>query len=189
MWGRTGTNWDWYGANADQGLIYYWMKYVKKSVSLIIRHEVEQWEADVNGRLQRDENLYPKMLDNYGCASNLAKKVGWAPHSDYVHLTGRSKPWNSNREDLEMAITTKSFQNCTDVEKWYYSLVEALKEIDVYNEVSLEFILGTHESPAVGTSPSFQQMAQYLYDKRLNGWKQYENEFDEPEVIQSLTSR
>jgi alpha-N-acetylglucosamine transferase len=190
-WGKNGTTWSWYGANADQGLIYYWFKYVKKRVSLIIRHEVEQWDVDENGVLQREDDLHPNVLDQYGCAKDLGprKKLGSSPYSDFVHLTGRSKPWNSNREELEQATQSKNFKDCNDKEKWYFSLVEALREIGMLDEVSFDFILGTHEMPAVGVAPSFQQMARYFIAKRRNGWKQYENKSDEPDVIRELTEK
>lgn len=188
MWGRNGTRWSWYGANADQGLIYYWLKYVKKSTSLIIRHEVEQWEANSDGVLEREDDLHPNVLDQYGCARDLGPRrtLGPSPHSDFVHLTGRAKPWYSNRTELEQAVQTKKFRDCNDKEKWYFSLVEALKEVGMADEVEMDFISGTHETPAVGLAPSFQQMARYFIAKRRNGWKQFENESDEPDVIREL---
>jgi hypothetical protein len=191
MWGRNGTQWDWYGANADQGLIYYWMKYVKKSVSLIVKHEVEQWEANGEGALERADDLHPNILDQHGCTNDLGprRNGGPSPYSDFVHLTGRAKPWNSNREDLEHAIQTKSFKDCNDKEKWYFSLVEALKEVGMFQEVAMDFILGRRENPAVGIAPSFQQMALYLMAKRRNRWKQFENGSDEPNVIHDLSNK
>ncbi|KAG7372758.1 glycosyl transferase family 8 protein [Nitzschia inconspicua] len=189
LWGRNGTSWSWYGAVADQGLLYYWIKYVKKSVSLIIKHEVEQWEANEHGVLEREEDLNGNALDQYGCAKDLGprKQLGPSPYSDFVHLTGSSKPWNSNREDLEQAIQQKKFKDCNNKEKWYFSLVEALKEVGMDETISMDFILGKDEIPAVGIAPSYQQMAQYLIYKRRNGWRQYEKKSDEPDVVRSLT--
>lgn len=37
--------WDWHAAFADQGLLYYWTKYVKREVSIIIGDKVEHWTA------------------------------------------------------------------------------------------------------------------------------------------------
>jgi hypothetical protein len=188
MWGRNGTQWNWYGANADQGLIYYWMKYVKRSVSLIVKHEVEQWEINGDGVLQREDELHPNILDQFGCAKDLGprRKLGPSPYSDFVHLTGGSKPWHADPKELAHAIQTKSFKDCNNKEKWYFSLVEALKEVGKFDEVSMDFILGTHEKPAVGIAPSFQQMVRYFLVKRRNRWKQFENESDEPNVILEL---
>jgi hypothetical protein len=188
MWGRTGTEWDWYGSIADQGLLYYWLKYVKKSVSLIIKHEVEQWEVNGEGVLEREDDLHPNILDQYGCAKDLGsrKLLGPSPYSDFVHLTGRAKPWHANRTVLEHAVETKAFRDCNDKEKWYFSLVEALNEIGMLHEVKMDFILGKHEEPAVGIAPSFNQMALYLVAKRRNLWKQFEKENDEPNVIREL---
>lgn len=106
-----------------------------------------------------------------------------------MHLTGRAKPWNSNREDLEHAIQTKAFEDCNDKEKWYFSLVEALKEVGMHHEVTMDFILGRHENPAVGIAPSFQQMALYLIAKRRNRWRQFEKRSDEPNIIRELNNK
>jgi hypothetical protein len=35
--------WDWHGDFVDQGLLYYWTKYYKKDVSIVINQEVENW--------------------------------------------------------------------------------------------------------------------------------------------------
>lgn len=67
MWGRNGTQWDWYGANAKC--------YVKKSVSLIIKHEVEQWEVNSDGALERADDLHPIILDQYGCTNDLVPRM------------------------------------------------------------------------------------------------------------------
>jgi hypothetical protein len=192
MWGRNGTTWSWYGSIADQGLIYYWMKYVKKSVSFIVKHEVEQWYTTQDGSLQREDEFYPNVLNQFGCVSKSVrrrKSVGPSPHSDFVHLTGRSKPWNTKLEDLQQAIQEKSFKDCNDKEKWFFTLMEALTEMNMLDRVSFSFITPSDELPPVGVAPSYQQMAKYLYDKKKNGWKQYEYEVDEPDVIKELTSK
>ena len=41
--GKTGTKWDWVYSFADQGLLYYWTKYYKRSVSLITYNKVVNW--------------------------------------------------------------------------------------------------------------------------------------------------
>jgi hypothetical protein len=38
---RKGDEWSFYGAFTDQGLLYHWVKYVKKRVSMIRGHDVQ----------------------------------------------------------------------------------------------------------------------------------------------------
>ena len=39
----TGNEWNWYAAIADQGLLYYWVKYYQQSTSIIIGNDIENW--------------------------------------------------------------------------------------------------------------------------------------------------
>ncbi|KAL3938350.1 MAG: hypothetical protein SGARI_001773, partial [Bacillariaceae sp.] len=162
------------------------MKYVKKDASFIIKNEVEQWGTSEDGTLQRDVNIYRDVINQYGCAKDFGRprsKLGPSPHSDFVHLTGRSKPWNMKLEELQKAIEATPFKHCNDREKWFFTLTEVLQDMNMLHNVSLDFIDDKKEAPPVGIAPSFQQMGKYLYDKKKNGWKQYEFEEDEPEVI------
>merc|ERR1712232_1427834 len=53
--GRKGYRWDFYGVQADQGLLYYWTKYVQRSVSIIVNNRIEMWGVDPStGRLVRE---------------------------------------------------------------------------------------------------------------------------------------
>jgi len=38
-----GTEWSWHGDFVDQGLLYYWVKYLKKNVSIILFDKIQQW--------------------------------------------------------------------------------------------------------------------------------------------------
>jgi hypothetical protein len=129
-----GTKWEWYGAVADQGLMYYCKhttaflceglsssschvvtctvltnatmillftgaKYYKKSVSLIIRDEVENWSSFPNGTV-RLERVLKSPLANYTClpvgmefpggwGSNAPRAQNQTPYRDFVHYHGR----------------------------------------------------------------------------------------------------
>lgn len=121
---RNGTIWKWHGDFADQGLLYYWTKYYKKSVSLIIRDYVENWSARVtsygatarNGTDDDDdggggdaflEDTWKNSpLRPYSCMPDGRTKKGayghprfksrFTPHRDFHHFSGSGKPWWNN---------------------------------------------------------------------------------------------
>jgi hypothetical protein len=88
--GKKGYEWNWYGCQADQGLLYYWTKYVKRSVSILVTSAVEQWTTDPNtGRLLQ-ERIDKGTIHPYSCSPGPKRRA--APYRDFVHLTGKKKP-------------------------------------------------------------------------------------------------
>ena len=116
--GRQYIKWDFYGAFADQGrssdsaaasflyislgknnisflgLLYHWVKYEEKSVSLLYKHSVENWDVDANGTLV-EQRLKSKIFKEYNSDRACWNKQQHckAPFNDFVHFTGKSKPW------------------------------------------------------------------------------------------------
>ena len=43
---KYGRRWAWHAAHADQGLLYYFAKYAKKDVSIIIGDRIQSWSAN-----------------------------------------------------------------------------------------------------------------------------------------------
>jgi hypothetical protein len=86
----TGTNWTWHAVFADQGLLYHWTKYAKKSVSLIIGNDVENWTSR-NGTTYLEKTM-KGILNQYACAPSssqkMKKKRGLSPYRDFKHFTG-----------------------------------------------------------------------------------------------------
>jgi hypothetical protein len=79
-------------------LLYHWVKYVEKSVSIVFRSKVENWSADTQGRVHLEETLSLDIFDGLTRKRECWKtairlKPCRAPHSDFVHFTGTSKPW------------------------------------------------------------------------------------------------
>jgi hypothetical protein len=89
----TGTNWTWHAVFADQGLLYHWTKYAKKSVSLIIGGEVENWTGR-NGTAYLEETM-KGILNNYTCVPSATRArvkspgVERSPYRDFRHFTGK----------------------------------------------------------------------------------------------------
>ena len=175
-----------------QGILYYWTKYYKKSVSIINKYQIEQWgvESETNNlRLLRHDK---GTLNEYMCTSHQGKS-GWkdAPYINFAHLSGRGKPWFRNRAILEKAINTKqnhtTFKDYSDVEYWYWLLTDALKVTGLQDRVSLDFInLEKKGTAAVGAAPSFTGRAIHMRLKAKNGWRQYE--YEETEAARGISA-
>jgi hypothetical protein len=89
----TGTNWTWHAVFADQGLLYHWTKYAKKSVSLIIGGEVENWTSR-NGSAYLEETM-KGIQTKYTCVPSATRArvkspgVESSPYRDFRHFTGK----------------------------------------------------------------------------------------------------
>jgi len=181
---RYNTNWTWYGVQADQGLLYYWAKYVKKSVSIVAREDVEQWDSDnweigINGSLSLRplENgetdittIVKKAFKSYGCPVTHFLP---APYNDFHHMTGGGKPWHRPLEELQNPNTcNRNVRDCKIEKVWYKSLEDALNSTNLLDNFSWDFIDSGKGSP-LGVGPTQRQTAIYIEEKRKRNWKQY----------------
>ena len=97
------TEWDFYGAFADQGLLFHWVKYEQKSVSIVFRKEVEHWGEDNEGKpvleATSDLSVFGHRVERKCWVGTMKLKPCQAPHSDFVHFTGKRKPWLAGPPD------------------------------------------------------------------------------------------
>lgn len=114
---KTGTEWTWHGNFVDQGLLYFWVKYYKKNVSIIIKDTIEQYGVNNKNEVILETTLYdnePFKSRNCDCRTDdnndaftipgtmaIFRRI--LPFRDYVHFTGRGKPWTRlNQEGLDV---------------------------------------------------------------------------------------
>jgi hypothetical protein len=71
------------------------VKYEEKSVSIIFRRSIQNWDQNENGTVHLEQPLNHEIFKEYA-----VNRTCWkfrmrciAPFSDFVHFTGRSKPW------------------------------------------------------------------------------------------------
>ena len=91
-------------------MLFHWVKYAEKSVSIIFKHSVENWDVDQNGKIFMEQRFELSIFDDY----NL-DRVCWkikpcrAPFNDFIHFTGKSKPWlRSPPEGFETDATSSA---------------------------------------------------------------------------------
>jgi hypothetical protein len=169
--GENGTRWTWPYAYADQGLLFYWTKYVKKSVSLVRFDTVESWGVDSDDNLQV-ESTVKRLLDKHSpCHGKGVARP--SPYTDFIHFTGNTKPWQINRTLVEEVLWKTPVDQRKERDNWYYHLMRALTEIDMVDKVPWDFMGEADQNPSVGRASSYVQMALYLRAKKNNGWNQY----------------
>lgn len=105
------TTWDFHGGDTDQGLLYYWTKYVEKDVSMILKNfTVEHWSRPADASSQ-DE--FPVRTADYRTSyvDRIPPKIPacndardwcggeWNRQATFIHLTGNvkaeRKPWRT----------------------------------------------------------------------------------------------
>lgn len=153
--------WYWYASNADQGLLYQWMKYENSGVSMIIGGELEQWgRSAVDGSLQF-EGIYPRALDNYTCLYPGANREGnyahsvtknfdpsaWVPYRDFRHFWGKLKPWNVLK-DSEMTVnemiqnktsSLKSPWDASGADEFWWAMFNEVQKVKSLTLPQIEF--------------------------------------------------
>ena len=106
--------WKWFSVHSDQGLLYYFAKYIKKDVSIIIGDEIETWSTgttrkhahsggdSIEQQQQQQqsvqlENIQSNLFDRFSCRLGRGGNRNRLPppYSDLHHFTGTNKPWES----------------------------------------------------------------------------------------------
>jgi hypothetical protein len=148
---------------------------MKKSVSILVTADVEQWGTDARTGDLVQERVDYRLLHGHSCSPGPKRRA--APYRDFVHLTGKKKPWNSNLTVLEEGLREPNKRRWTAQEEWLWLLKDALQTIGMQDKISLDFIAGKVEKAAVGTTPGARQRKNYIKAKAALGWRQYEYEF------------
>ncbi|KAG7343788.1 glycosyl transferase family 8 protein [Nitzschia inconspicua] len=106
--------WDWHGDFVDQGLLYYWTKYYKQDVSIVINNEVENWTSKPlrptnnnettshqNGTLTREiflERTLQQPFDEFTCVKG--KLVSRPRRYSQVQTGSRGEQWDAPYRDF-----------------------------------------------------------------------------------------
>jgi hypothetical protein len=137
------TEWHFHGDFADQGLLYYWTKYYKQSVSIIYKNMVENWSSR-NGEAILEQTLtdalvpcaclpYQDALD--GSYAKARFDPIWVPYRDFYHFSGKGKPWQAKRLALENTKTFETVKTTNAVHYWYF----ILRKVDSRLGMHLDF--------------------------------------------------
>lgn len=111
-WIKKGNLWNMYGAWADQGVLYHYVKYVRLDYTQVrshpdiveswkdITHEIDRWSYK-NITIIPVDDRYLGMVDVKvgkltGCGIETSRRgyTDFPPYSEFHHYAGGKKPWN-----------------------------------------------------------------------------------------------
>jgi lipopolysaccharide biosynthesis glycosyltransferase len=109
---KKGTRWKFHASHSDQGLMYYFAKYIRKEVSIAIGDRIQNWKSDSGGEFPQMESdihgLLAKFQGNllrvqYLCDMSQEEALRrdaddnrWTctpPYNSIAHFMGNTKPW------------------------------------------------------------------------------------------------
>ena len=124
------TDWTFYGAFTDQGLLFYWTKYVKKKVTILCGDKVRTYdENSISGEVElvKEESAMtifenaPSIKNVTAMHRNRYLSHHIAPYKHFHHFVQKRKPWL----DKKMANNPNYVDYPKDpVELWFKSLLE-----------------------------------------------------------------
>lgn len=145
--GKKGRHWDFSGADADEGLLYHFVKYEKKNVSIFQKKKIQNWGVDDDGNVAEQRAVDLDVIvggKRRECwATTMSHKPCQAPHSDYIHFPGKAKPWLDNPEEYLAKGTTKE-------DSPHHFWWKSLKEANAMFELGLDFDDWKIERPLLG---------------------------------------
>lgn len=168
------TTWSWHAVFADQGLLYYWVKYVKKDVSIIIGPDLEHWSnkssADGNVTLERVET---NILTDLSCVP-YAK--GASPYRDFIHFTGTTKPWLGGKLNQPHVSDGRPYSEKVTIWRDTLDKILARAHATLKNPPAIN-------EPPVGRYSTYNQMLQHIKMKKKFAWNQYQLQEENDEDI------
>jgi lipopolysaccharide biosynthesis glycosyltransferase len=131
---KKGTEWTFNFADKDQGLLYHWVKYVKKNVSIINQDKVETW-GTINNTKDGEVQMISmhRNIFHDGCSSSMPKyKFHWGrnvyPEKDFVHFTGDEKPWINKYFSAAIVVNDSQVVFDNPFDFWHHILRKVLSE-------------------------------------------------------------
>lgn len=153
-----GRKWNYHGSHVDQGLLYYWVKYVVQDTSIAIGNRLQNWIPGDDGKPRLlSESI--GVLQTYS-SHPLTNQTGmdhlrFSPYRDFVHFMGGNKPWQ--RGPVNKSPTSRL---------WFDELATINSERGLGLDVAhwnAKHRSEMHDSP-LGTMPMYKDLAK-LYVK------------------------
>ena len=121
----------------DQGLLYHWVKYEKRSVSIVSGVEVDNYGPKQDRQRIKLERTLKDPFKQHTCLPLKYEKTfgelptfdarGMAPYRDFVHFLGANKPWKK-RLPPPVHVNTDSE---TPEQYWFHILRLLNKELNM----------------------------------------------------------
>lgn len=82
---KNNKTWLFYGAYADQGLLYHWTKYEEKSVSIVFARLIQNWGSDENGKARKESEILLDNLEKEGGVKLVKREYCWKSQIFWFH--------------------------------------------------------------------------------------------------------
>lgn len=146
-----GNEWNFHGAFADQGLLYYWVMNEVETVTIVFHDHVKLFR---HGAYEKSAKLRPATNQLQCFPKSLRGRTCLPPHSDFVHFMGRAKPWLKPPPPILNS-------NASATHLWYETLME-LDETFGYGIDFSKWNAATHGA-RLGKWPTHSQMLRTNY--------------------------
>ena len=188
-----GTNWVFHGAHADQGLLYYFFRFILQKSSHIVGRRVENWVANASDPetphigvaydniLMEYSNRQPPVLSTSNCIANSEKPkllpyTCYPPYRDFYHFSGRTKPWQNELELkwLQSDIFSDPNQRHSTVHSdrfWFWQLGIVNHQLGLglkLTEWNSRYLPTMKESP-LGYLPLYTDNTNRIFENRTAG--------------------
>ena len=157
-----GQKWDFYAAYVDQGLLYHYVKYARKSVTIIVGEPgnlAQNWHRGPNNTAEL-ENTVASPFEKYTCRkAGMRQDEGYGshptygnhlkslhPYSDYTHFYAKYKPWATAELPAEPASREEAADSTT---YWFFVLRQLNRKLGM----EIDFNNWTDFSSVFKTSP------------------------------------
>lgn len=175
---KRGMQWRFHAGHSDQGLLYYWTKFYKRDVSIIVQDKVENWIDAESIGLTANKTIdgFPKPilqmefqnepLRQFSSEEPLAvqfhcdqeeemskpihkkKHQCIVPYRDFAHFMGKNKPW-SVYKPINWMTRTDSREYNLPTGLWFRTLKDLNKEF----QMGLNFVMWKENDHLLGATP------------------------------------
>eukprot|EP00980_Cylindrotheca_fusiformis_P005049 scaffold1069_cov143-Cylindrotheca_fusiformis.AAC.7 len=145
LWnGRNGSGWDFYCANADQGLLLYWARFIRQNLSIVTGPVIEQYYYSSSSSSTRPTSfISTNTISAYSCLPPISSKMktrsntfaenavnapaaAYLPiYQDFFHMVGYAKAWNI---PPPRSFIPKDKESVISSSEYWYFLLEKVKE-------------------------------------------------------------
>lgn len=134
------SNWGFNGGDADQGYLYYWTKYVKRSVSILFPNKMEHWRCAEEIKQGIALDLNSKCHVEEGNKRLYGKKNPWVD-KQFIHYASKMKPWFMSSTEYTLEMSKDSTGNGDDANVFDYRQSCKKKMINIQQSRKLWFQL------------------------------------------------
>lgn len=175
------TKWNWFSVHSDQGLLYYWPKYVKRNVSIVIGHDLETWSSSSSSSGNEQEvvleGIRSHSLEKFSCKNGQIPP----PYRDFHHFTGVNKPWENNLL-FDVSPTEATLQPVKRLSQHLLDWNDALQEVQTIANYTFLLPLNDSQSasgntrPPLGRFATHRDMIRHIKARAFFGWNHYEKD-------------